>query len=212
MGSLPGKGVMSSNIRKDMRGHMGGRLCQTLLPILPFSNNYPSPRVILGVRQPGVNILLNSRQRDMLRSDVCKLHIIFFQKKLLALHILFSPFCWMLHCIFHIWHIDICPIPSALLTNWLAILPMFAGFSVPSLWIWFETCDYPDQWSTVEVMEYQFWVQFVKQEIASIWLSVSTCSTLEPSERAVRKFRLHGETMYCYSFQQPCSLYQLLDV
>lgn len=111
----------------------------------------------------------------------------------------------LLHCIFHIWHMDKRPVTHGLLTVWLTTLPMLAGFYVSSLGTWFEMCDYPD------IMVYE---RLKKRESESeserererncIHLAFSFCldvPVLEPNHHAVGKFRAHGKTIHCCSFQ-----------
>ena len=56
----------------------------------------------------------------------------------------------LLDCIFYTWHIDICPIPHVLTIRHPQSLldSMLSPYQ-----FFFETCDYPDKWSIMKVMD-----------------------------------------------------------
>lgn len=143
--------------KKYVHWYSGGRLWYRLLPFPPFSNNYPSLRVLSGMCYLGMDTLLNFSQRDMHRVmyTISISHLLGNKSACLLFKFSFPPYTEpvRLYLLFmaykHISHSSC--------SSYNLAFPMFAGFCVYTSSIWFETCDYPDQWSMVKVMEYKFW-------------------------------------------------------
>lgn len=105
--------------KKYVHWYSGGRLWYRLLPFPPFSNNYPSLRVLSGMCYLGMDTLLNFSQRDMHRVmyTISISHLL--GNKSACFSNFLSPLTLnLLDCIFYSWHINIYPILHVLLTIW----------------------------------------------------------------------------------------------